>query len=131
MEGECRCLMTAPCLKLLNRPCLPNLEDALAAKVLIFVRRCIHGRSSVLFRNFYVRTQSDRTRGADPKTYCRYPSGPVLLVEVRSNSIGAILWNKLPPMICCLPCHAAFLPTVLSRKHRSIQSMSLFLSVHQ
>ena len=112
---------------LFERLCLPTLEDALAAKILIFVRRCIHGRSSVLFRNYYARTQSDRTRGAD-QNLLQVPFWPGPSGRGTIQFIGAILWNKTPPMMRCEHCHAHFRALSKASKY---SKYTFFLSCHQ
>ena len=70
-------------------------------------RSCIHGRSNVLFRNYYARTQSDRTRGAY-QNLLQVPFWPGPSNPGTIQFIGAILWNKTPLMMRCEPCHAEF-----------------------
>ena len=86
---------------------LPTLEDTFLAKLAVFVRRCVVGRTSPLFGQYFARVAGDRTRGA-AQHLLQVPFWPGPAGRATIQFVGAVLWNKLPADLRCETSHAQF-----------------------
>ena len=95
---------TSPLYSRLN---VQPLGQAAAKKVAFFVHRCLGGKCSRLFRDFFTPVHGRLTRGSEQRLL-EIPFWPGPSGRANIKSYGAILWNTLPPQLRLIPTQSQF-----------------------
>lgn len=86
---------------LFDRLHLLPLSSQLKLRILCFIWKCMHGLSSNLFNDFFLRSQSIVTRGAQSNLLV-VPLATSAHSAKRITHVGAKLWNELPAGTRCI-----------------------------